>query len=469
MGVDIGSLFRVEKISFNDLQNRVIVIDAYNVLHQFLASIRQRDGTPLKDSQGRITSHLSGLFYRTANMVDAGIKPIYVFDGKPHPLKAKTLELRENRKIEAEKAWKEALEKGDLETAKTKAQQTSRVTDEIIDQSKKLLTALGIPVIQAPSEGEAQASYMVKKGDFQKTISSIGYLEPVTSKDLYFPITGTIDAVYTEEGAHVRKGDILAHIEDKEYRLDYLVAKNAYDQVRINGSEKDMEEKKLKLEVAKDNLDATTLLSPFSGLITDIYIETADHASLNTKIMHIIDDTSYKIKVEVNETDIRFVKIGQEVRITMDAFPSKEFSGKVTEISYESKNDSGVVIVPVTVELLDKYKAFKSGLSANVDIIIQLEKDKIIVPQTAIINMGKRNIVLKIKDGTPQAQSVKVKATNGIYALIGKGLIEGDKIIVNVSKFKESFSSQSDKIISKNGQAPNKNPNTNFRLMKKYR
>ncbi len=165
MGVDLGSLFRVEKISFNDLQNRVIVIDAYNVLHQFLASIRQRDGTPLKDSQGRITSHLSGLFYRTANMVDAGIKPIYVFDGKPHPLKAKTLELRENRKIEAEKAWKEALEKGDLETAKTKAQQTSRVTDEIIDQSKKLLTALGIPVIQAPSEGEAQASYMVKKGD----------------------------------------------------------------------------------------------------------------------------------------------------------------------------------------------------------------------------------------------------------------------------------------------------------------
>lgn len=165
MGVDIGSLFRVEKISFSDLQNRVIVIDAYNILHQFLASIRQRDGTPLKDSQGRITSHLSGLFYRTANMVDTGIKPVYVFDGKPHPLKAKTLELRENRKIEAEKAWKKALKKGDLETAKIKAQQTSRVTDEITEQSKKLLAALGIPVIQAPSEGEAQASYIVRKGD----------------------------------------------------------------------------------------------------------------------------------------------------------------------------------------------------------------------------------------------------------------------------------------------------------------
>jgi len=165
MGVDIGELFREEKITFQDLRNQVIAIDAHNVLHQFLSSIRQRDGTPLKDAQGRITSHLSGLFYRTANMIEAGIKPVYVFDGEPHPLKAKTLQLRSERKTEAEKAWKEALEKGDLETARIKAQQTSRVTSEIIEQSKKLLDALGIPYVQAPSEGEAQASYMVKKGD----------------------------------------------------------------------------------------------------------------------------------------------------------------------------------------------------------------------------------------------------------------------------------------------------------------
>lgn len=165
MGVDIGSLFRNEKISFNDLHDRVIVIDAHNVLHQFLSSIRQRDGTPLKDSKGQITSHLSGILHRTANLVNARIRPVYVFDGKPHPLKAKTIQQRRERKEKAEKEWKEALEAGDLAKAKTKAQQTSRVTDEIIQQSKELLESLGIPYIQAPSEGEAQASYMVKKGD----------------------------------------------------------------------------------------------------------------------------------------------------------------------------------------------------------------------------------------------------------------------------------------------------------------
>lgn len=165
MGVDIGDLFKWEKISFDDLRDRILAIDAHNVLYQFLSSIRQRDGTPLKDSKGQITSHLSGLFHRTANMVEAKIRPVYVFDGKPHPLKAKTLEERRKRKEQAEKEWKEALKAGDLEKARSKAQQTSRLTDEMIDQSKELLEALGIPFIQAPGEGEAQASIMVKKGD----------------------------------------------------------------------------------------------------------------------------------------------------------------------------------------------------------------------------------------------------------------------------------------------------------------
>ena len=165
MGIDLGDLFKKEQIAFKDLRDRIIVIDAHNVLHQFLSIIRQRDGTPLKDSKGRVTSHLSGLFYRTANLIEARIKPVYIFDGKPHPLKAKTLEERRERKEQAEKEWKEALEKGDLEKARVKAQQTSRVTDEIINQSKDMLDTLGIPYLEAPSEGEDQASYMVKKGD----------------------------------------------------------------------------------------------------------------------------------------------------------------------------------------------------------------------------------------------------------------------------------------------------------------
>ncbi len=165
MGVKLGSLFPSETIAFKDLHDRIIAIDAYNVLHQFLATIRQRDGTALKNAEGKITSHISGLFYRSANLIQNRIKPVYVFDGKPHQLKQETIDERNRRRLQAEKDWKEAVEKGDMKTARVKAQQTSRVTDEIVTQSKTLLETLGIPYVQAPQEGEAQASYMVKKGD----------------------------------------------------------------------------------------------------------------------------------------------------------------------------------------------------------------------------------------------------------------------------------------------------------------
>jgi flap endonuclease-1 len=165
MGVKLGDLFKQEQISFNDLHDRVIVIDAYNVLHQFLASIRQRDGTLLKNSKGEVTSHLSGLFYRTANMVEVKIRPVFAFDGKPHLLKEKTLQERKKRKKIAEIEYKQALEEGDLKKARSKAQQTSRLTEDMVEESKNLLSALGIPWVQAPGEGEAQASHMVKKGD----------------------------------------------------------------------------------------------------------------------------------------------------------------------------------------------------------------------------------------------------------------------------------------------------------------
>ncbi len=154
-----------KEISFEDLEDKVIAVDAYNIIYQFLSSIRQRDGTPLKDSEGRVTSHLSGILYRNANLIEAGIQPVYVFDGKADIMKEGTLEKREERKREAEKEYEKSLEEGDLERARIKAKQTSRMTDEIEESSKRLLSLLAIPWIQAPSEGESQAAHLVENGD----------------------------------------------------------------------------------------------------------------------------------------------------------------------------------------------------------------------------------------------------------------------------------------------------------------
>lgn len=165
MGVNLRGIVKAKEITLMDLRGKAISIDAYNALYQFLAIIRQPDGTPLKDSQGRITSHLSGLLYRTVNLVENGIKPVYVFDGKPPELKAMEIERRKAVKEEAVKKYEEALARGDLEAARMYAQATSVLTEDMVNQAKRLLDLMGIPYVQAPSEGEAQAAYMAKKGD----------------------------------------------------------------------------------------------------------------------------------------------------------------------------------------------------------------------------------------------------------------------------------------------------------------
>ncbi|MEM0316344.1 MAG: flap endonuclease-1 [Archaeoglobaceae archaeon] len=164
MGSDIGDLLERTEVELSAFSGKKVAIDAFNTLYQFLSTIRQPDGTPLRDLQGRITSHLSGILYRVTNMFELGIKPIFVFDGEPPEFKKAEIHHRKKKRAEAEEKWITAVQSGE-EYAKKYAQASARVDEFVIETSKKLLSYMGVPFVQAPSEGEAQAAFMVKKGD----------------------------------------------------------------------------------------------------------------------------------------------------------------------------------------------------------------------------------------------------------------------------------------------------------------
>lgn len=164
LGVNLKDLVPKTQVDLQDLASKSMAIDAYNALYQFLAIIRQPDGTPLKDSSGKVTSHLSGLLYRTSNLVEMGIKVAYIFDGTPPALKKVEIERRIMTKEVATVKYERALAEDKIEEARTYAQATSRLKDYMEQDSKRLLALMGIPCIQAPSEGEAQAAYMTKRG-----------------------------------------------------------------------------------------------------------------------------------------------------------------------------------------------------------------------------------------------------------------------------------------------------------------
>ncbi len=161
---ELSTIPIIEEKKVEDFSGKSLAFDAFNVLYQFLATIRDSRGMSLTDSEGRTTSHLIGLLTRNSQLLSKGLKPVFVFDGKSHELKRSTIERRSEIKEKAEKEYKEALKMGDMERAKSLGQRISRLDSNMIDDSKRLLDLMGIPVIQAPGEGEAQAAQIASEG-----------------------------------------------------------------------------------------------------------------------------------------------------------------------------------------------------------------------------------------------------------------------------------------------------------------
>ncbi len=164
MGIDFGDSIPREKIQLEDISGWKLAVDGYNTLYQFLAIIRGMDGGHLKDSQGRVTSHISGLFYRNINLLELGMKLVYVFDGKPPELKMDEIRRRSEQRREAKDQYLRALQAGDMVQARKFAEASTVLRKDMVADAKQLLEAMGIPWVDAPSEGEAQASTMAIEG-----------------------------------------------------------------------------------------------------------------------------------------------------------------------------------------------------------------------------------------------------------------------------------------------------------------
>ena len=162
MGLNIREIIPRKEIEILELKGELVCVDAYNMLYQFLSTIRQPDGTPLMDNKKRITSHLSGIFYRNVNLLAEGIKLVYVFDGEAPELKAGTHKKRESGREVAKERYEEAKKDEDIERMRRYGSQLIRLDEEMVEESKKLLKVMGVAVVQAPGEGEAEAAYLSK-------------------------------------------------------------------------------------------------------------------------------------------------------------------------------------------------------------------------------------------------------------------------------------------------------------------
>ncbi len=225
MGCNLKDLASPVAIEMKDLAGERIAVDAFLTAYQFITSLRARgegkDGTYLRDNSGRPVSHLMGFLDRSAALVEAGIDPVFVFDGRPHELKFDTLAERKERRVNAVEKWEAAIEAEDWKAADKLGAQVVSYSPEMVQETQQMFDLLGISWIEAPMEAEGAASVWCRQGQVAGVASQdwdvLLYGSPVMVRNLTSHGTKRYGRVITAE--RIVLADLLEEHEISQEQL----------------------------------------------------------------------------------------------------------------------------------------------------------------------------------------------------------------------------------------------------------
>jgi macrolide-specific efflux system membrane fusion protein len=255
---------------------------------------------------------------------------------------------------------------------------------------------------------ELRASY----GTAKEVISATGTVEPQNRLEIIPPISGRIDQIYVQEGAEVKAGQQLAIMSSTD-RAALL------DAASTQGQEK--------VDYWSNVYKPTPILAPIAGRIIVRSIEPGQTVNSNTTILVLAD--TLIVKAQIDETDIGKVEIGQKTTITLDAYPDVQISGKIKRISYESKIINNVTIYEVEIAPDSIPAIFRSGMSANIEIIRRQKDNVLLLSERAITYSGDNATVLIKTPAGQQTVKIKTGLTQDGNIEITSGLTDKDIIL----------------------------------------
>lgn len=333
----------------------------------------------------------------------------------------------------------------------------------------------------------------------EKSILATGYIEPWQEKTISAILSGEIKKIYVQEGQFVEAGELLVELDDSQQYLEYLAAKSNYEQIKITGTEMQTSQAQLNLEIAEKNLQKMKIKASIAGLIEEIFTEEGEHISAGSNLVRIIDDTQYKVLVDIAESEQNQINLDQDVIVTINALGDHSYLGKVVEISNIAEESNGLVTVPITVGLNHIDQKIKSNFSADLEIVIARSADKVVVPISAVFDLQQITLktdelrqlgdinklpqtkagtsnrmkperinnsttqtyrsqaeqdlsktsvedaeeyVIKIVDGKPIPYPVVTGLHNDFQVVIDKGLERGEQILINTYQYVDASSTQ---------------------------
>lgn len=285
-----------------------------------------------------------------------------------------------------------------------------------------------------------QATIPVSRGAIARTISTTGQLDPFQDETLTFNVTGIVTDVLVTEGQRVKEGDVIARIDDTAARLQHLRASSEYETALLSASTLIIEERRLELELAEKSLEGVILKAPFDAVVAEVNMKVGDsvgqEARSDAPSIHLVDLSTYKIEVAVDQSDLRHVQAGQDVEVRIDTYPGLTLPGHVQRVALLPLPGDSVVLYPVKVVLdmtyIESSSELHPGLTAHVDIVIEKAEDALVVPVASVVETGRQTLVTRVDEGGVQeVVAVETGISDGLQVEIRSGLREGEHVLIN--------------------------------------
>lgn len=269
----------------------------------------------------------------------------------------------------------------------------------------------------------------VQRRDIVQTVTATGQVQPARQVNLSFGRSGRVKEVHVQVGDRVEAGQLLATLDNREQELAYIRARNAYEIALIDAAPNTVREREIDMELAWDALQQTYLRAPFAGVVTEVWVEPGQSVGTNDAVVQLVDDSSFLVRVAVDELDIARVKEGQRVEIRLDADPSRMWPGVVEHVSLVANTSGNLVTVPVTVRFTEVDDFLRPGYTATVNIIVTEKRGVPVVPVEAIYEEGGLRTVTKVVDGETVRVPVETGLSDGVWVEIVSGLEVGDQVV----------------------------------------
>ncbi|MBI2070944.1 MAG: HlyD family efflux transporter periplasmic adaptor subunit [Elusimicrobia bacterium] len=260
----------------------------------------------------------------------------------------------------------------------------------------------------------------VERGDLRVTILATGVAQPQNRVEIKPPIAGRAEEIRVREGEAVRKGQVLALMSSTE-RAALL------DAARAKGDE----------ELAHwENLyKPTPLVAPLSGIVIARAVEPGQTVTSQDAVL--VMSNRLIIKAQVDETDIGSIRVGQEAKVQLDAYPQQEIPARVDHIAYEAKTVNNVTVYEVEVAPARVPDFMRSGMTANVTFIIAVKENILLLPAEALQNeKGHTRVFLpSASKKRLDTRDIKTGVSDGKRVEVVSGMNEGEKVLVRQVAF----------------------------------